>query len=589
MKSQTRHHSILYRESLKTLMAHADILPLFEFSNVVNASNDLHFILDTVLRTFMGKFLISHGMILLRNAPSTFRIECVKGVRHANVGEEFRWKNIPTKSQVISLSKNANSSWKQLASRYRQSFLIPIISQNECIGILTFGKRNGTKKNFSSIEKRLMISLVNLSASAIEKAQIIEQLRVTNRSLDRKLQELNTLFDLSKEFNVGLDASRVLRLLSLTLMGQMGIQHYVICVNINDAPIVLETKGVEIDEEQFHSILNQLCNLEKPYTVEGLKQSNRYCAAATQIGEFGFTAVIPMRMQNRTMGIICLGENLWRNDYSQTDLDFLFALSSLATIAIENAHLLQEAIEKQQMEDELHIAREIQKGLFPAALPSIHSVELAAVNIQSQDVGGDYYDVVPINDDKFVFAIGDVAGKGMPASLLMANVQAALRTLAPICSSMSEMMNRINNVVCSNIHSAGKFITFFAGFYQPGTMQFTYSNAGHNPPFVIHQDGSITRLHEGGLILGVFPNTNYDERTLQVMSGDVLILYTDGISEAMNARSEEFTEERLEHIVRSASHQSAQEIVDAIQSKIAFHVQQVPQSDDITLLVLKVH
>ncbi|MBP8975498.1 MAG: SpoIIE family protein phosphatase [Bacteroidetes bacterium] len=589
MKSQTRHHSILYRESLKTLMEHADILPLFEFSNVVNASNDLHFILDTVLRTFMGKFLISRGMILLRNAPSTFRIECVKGVLNAIVGEEFQWKSVPTKSQVISLSKSANNSWKLLASRYRQSFLIPIISQNECIGILTFGERNGTKKAFSSIEKQLMISLVNLSASAIEKAQIIEQLRTTNRALDRKLQELNTLFDLSKEFNVGLDASRVIRLLSLTLMGQMGIQHYVICVNINDAPIILETKGVKIDGDQFHKILNQLCNLEKPYAVEGLKHSNRYHPAASQLEEFGFTAVIPMRMQNRTMGIICLGKNLRCSDYSQADLDFLFALSSLATIAIENARLLQEAIEKQQMEDELHIAREIQKGLFPAALPSIHSAELAAVNIQSQDVGGDYYDVVFVNDDKFVFAIGDVAGKGMPASLLMANVQASLRTLAPICSSMCDMMNRINNVVCSNIHSAGKFITFFAGFFQPSTKQLTYSNAGHNPPFVIHRNGSITRLHEGGLILGVFPNTSYDERTIQLMSGDVLILYTDGISEAMNAQSEEFTEERLEQIVRSVSHRPAQKIVDTIQSKIAFHVQQVPQSDDITLLVLKVH
>jgi sigma-B regulation protein RsbU (phosphoserine phosphatase) len=185
------------------------------------------------------------------------------------------------------------------------------------------------------------------------------------------------------------------------------------------------------------------------------------------------------------------------------------------------------------MEDELKIAREIQQGLLPEHLPKINGFDIAAINIPSKEVGGDYYDVIKRKSGEYVLAIGDVSGKGTPASLLMANVQAVLRALAPFCTSVSQTTGQINDLVCSNIHGSNKFITFFWGILDPALRSFIYSNAGHNPPLLIHRDKTIDRLGSGGLILGIYETTQaYEESAVELSSGDVLVLYTDGISEA---------------------------------------------------------
>ncbi|MFZ1977988.1 MAG: PP2C family protein-serine/threonine phosphatase, partial [Bacteroidota bacterium] len=261
----------------------------------------------------------------------------------------------------------------------------------------------------------------------------------------------------------------------------------------------------------------------------------------------------------------------------------------LAIISIENARLFQSAIEKQRMEDELKIAREIQQGLLPEHLPKINGFDIAAFNIPSKEVGGDYYDVIQRNDREYVLAIGDVSGKGVPASLLMANVQAVLRALAPSCTSVSKTTGQINDLVCSSIHGSNKFITFFWGILDSASHSFVYSNAGHNPPLLVHSDKTIDRLGAGGLILGIYETTQaYEESSAKLSSDDVLVLYTDGISEAMDADGKEFSEEALETVIKKNVHLSAQEIIREVRLAVEKHTQDTPQSDDITLLILKV-
>jgi len=561
----------------------SDILPLFEFSNVVNSSVDLKFILGTVLLTVMGKMLVSKGMVLLKRDPGQFEIVNAKGLGSETVGKMLRIER-PIRSVDYTDRAGASQPWLGFFRERGQKLLVPIMAQRRIVGLLSLGERLGGKR-YSKSEHQLINSLVNLSAAAIEKALMIEQLREVNRSLDRKYQELNTLFDLSKEFNVILDADKVIRLLTFSLLGQIGVNRYAFCLDDGGK---LKLVASKLDRELGpQDTLKQLCALKGADLVENLARQKRFQAVAAQLTRVGIVAVVPMQIQNQVKGAVLLGEKLRGASYSRADLEFLYSLANLAIISIENARLFREAIEKQRLEDELAIAREIQQGLLPAKLPVIPGFETAAINVSSKQVGGDYYDVVPIQNDQFIMVIGDVSGKGTPAALLMANVQASLRAFAPMGLSLSDATRRINDLTTMNT-GQDKFITFFWGSLNVGTREFRYVNAGHNPPFLLRANGAIERLDIGGIILGLMKTlTPYQEGSVILGPGDVVVMFTDGVSEAMNAEEEDFTEERLEEVLKRVRAMPPAEIIEQIQLALEGHTQGTPQSDDITMLVFK--
>ncbi len=563
----------------------SDFLSLFEFSNVVNSSLDLDFILSTVLRTLMGKMLVTRGMVFLKRSGKLFQIITAKGVDHSVIGQTLEVGRPLRSLQVVAKLLKNNTVWCEFLKHHQQSLIIPILSQRRIVGYITLGERL-SKPSYSATDKRLIQSLVSLSGAAIEKALIIDQVKEANRNLDRKIQELNTLFDLSKEFNIGLDEKKVVRLVTFALLGQIGVKKYALCLRDNDGLNIVESR-IE-GSANLKNILPQLCNLEHSATTQDLLKQKAYRIAAAQLIQMGITAVVPMHIQHKTKGMILLGERLRGGIYTRADLEFLYSLGNLAIISIENAHLFKDALEKQRMEDELIIAREIQQGLLPEKLPSIPGFDIAALTIPSKEVGGDYYDIITRQNGEYILAIGDVSGKGTPAALLMANVQAALRALAPHCTSVSETTGQINDLTYANTRSGSKFITFFWGILDPQTHQFRFSNAGHNPPYLLRKDGTIEGLEEGGLILGVFKTmTPYGEATVTLSPGDVLVMYTDGVSEAMNQSNDQFTEEQLEVVLKESTHFSAKEIIQKVQQALESHTQGTPQSDDITMLVLK--
>jgi sigma-B regulation protein RsbU (phosphoserine phosphatase) len=561
----------------------SDILPLFEFSNVVNSSVDLKFILGTVLLTVMGKMLVGKGMVLLKRDPGQFEVVNAKGLGTDVVGQTVRIEG-PIRAVDYTDRAGASKPWAGFFRDRGQKLLVPIMAQRRVVGLLSLGERLGGKR-YSKSEHQLINSLVNLSAAAIEKAVMIEQLRDVNRSLDRKYQELNTLFDLSKEFNVILDAEKVIRLLTFSLLGQIGVHRYAFCL---DDQGKLKVVASRLDQDIGpQETLRQLCALKGADLVENLARQKRFSAVAAQLTRVRIVAVVPMQIQNHVKGAVLLGEKLRGGNYTKADLEFLYSLANLAIISIENARLFREAIEKQRMEDELKIAREIQQGLLPAQLPAIPGLETSAINITSKQVGGDYYDVVPIQHDQYILAIGDVSGKGTPAALLMANVQASLRAFAPMGLSLADATRRINDLTSMNT-GQDKFITFFWGSLDVNTKEFRYVNAGHNPPFLLRADGSIQRLDVGGIILGLMKTiAPYQEGSVTLGSGDVVVMFTDGVSEAMNAEEEDFTEERLEQVLKKIRTLSPSEIIEQTQLALEEHTQGTPQSDDITMLVFR--
>ena len=235
---------------------------------------------------------------------------------------------------------------------------------------------------------------------------------------------------------------------------------------------------------------------------------------------------------------------------------------------------------------ELADAREIQRRLLPRAIPQIRGCEISAIWHPVRDVSGDYFDVLKFDDQTTGICIADVMGKGMPAALLMSNLQAVLRVYASAKTSPAELCERINRLVCTNV-DAGKFITCFYGLVDMKRRRLTYTNAGHYPPMLVHRDGGLTRLTEGGIVFGLRDNCKFEIGEVELKAGDRLVLFTDGVTEVRNSSDEEFGEERLLHILRSSQGLAGEELQQRILQQVNdFCLGEL--SDDTTMVILSI-
>jgi phosphoserine phosphatase RsbU/P len=304
--------------------------------------------------------------------------------------------------------------------------------------------------------------------------------------------------------------------------------------------------------------------------------------------------LLPVSMNSRMLGVISLGPKRSEVPYSGTDLRLLSAVASQTGLALENARLTesikQEVAQRERINRELEIAREVQERLFPQQLPQVQGLEVAGYCRPALGVGGDYYDFLRLPDGCIGMAIGDVAGKGIGAALMMASLQASLRgqTIRP-CSSLSEMIQLINRLVY-DASSESSYATFFYAQYEPSTRILHYVNAGHNAPMVYRKGANppILRLYTGGTVIGLLPDCVYEEDQVKLEPGDVLLAYTDGISEAMNHAEEEWEEMRLMQAVAECHYRSAADIIKYVLDRVDAFTAGARQHDDMTLAVLRV-
>jgi sigma-B regulation protein RsbU (phosphoserine phosphatase) len=288
--------------------------------------------------------------------------------------------------------------------------------------------------------------------------------------------------------------------------------------------------------------------------------------------------VVQARPKDETVALLVAGRKLSGEPFDSDDEEFLRSVAAHVSEA-----LAVRRSEKEQQEAKQ--AREIQRALLPAEIPQFPGVEIAGMSEAARAVGGDYYDVIDLGEGKLAFCIADVCGKGMTAALLMSGLQGAVRSLSASDTSPADLVKRVRRVVCRNL-SAGKFITFFYAVLDTNERTIRYTNAGHNPPIVVRASGEVVRLRDGGPILGrLFGEIPLKEGKLDLQSGDRVVLFTDGVSEARNESEEEFGEEALAELIRSARTESAVDLQDVIVNAVAtftgnnFH-------DDVTLLVV---
>lgn len=254
--------------------------------------------------------------------------------------------------------------------------------------------------------------------------------------------------------------------------------------------------------------------------------------------------------------------------------------------------LMLEVADRVVMKRDLEIARDIQKWLLPATPPPIPGLAIAFATRPANTVAGDYYDVFARSPDAnanpaFLLTIADVAGKSMPAALLMATFQASLKTLSSLPCSLADLAAGMNRYAGTNSQGGLRFITGFFAEYDPATRNLTYINAGHNPPILRRQSGAIEYLKAGGLPLGIMLDTAYQSETIVLQSGDWLVIYTDGLVEALNSHEEEYGEQRVLNILQSGIATNPDELLKRMMNDLDFFVGETPQHDDVTCMLVK--
>lgn len=547
-----------------------NLTALVEFSKVINSSLDLNFILNNILLTCLGKFLTTKGLVALK-FNGKLLIKASKGINQEQIGL-FPEVKI---SEQCDFGETLNDflSFNNLVASEK------ISSSNECVGIVSLGEKLN-KQPYSRDDLDFLKTILNIAASAIQNSLIVEELKFVNRELDSKIQKLSSLFELSKEFGLFSESTKVSRLLIFSLIGQFLVQKYALLRFEGDEIEVIEPK-LPVDE-----LLRNIRNIDYSKIESPLKK-DQIAVLSYDLHQMGIEVIVPMQIQGKTKGLILLGRRIQNIEYTDADIEFIFSIGSLAIISLENRRLFREALDKQKLEEELDLAREIQRNLLPQSVPEYVNYDIAAVNISSKQVGGDYYDIIELDDENCCIAIADVSGKGVPASLLMANMQAFLQVICRQGIPLDRATGLINDLISNNT-ADGKFITFFWGVLNNNTKNFSYVNAGHNPPLLI-RDGKIIKLEIGGMILGVMKTiVPYKSESVQLQTGDVIVMFTDGISEAMNRKGEEFSDDRLEKLCVQNAEASADHLLQKIQTDVQKFTDGATQSDDLTLVIIKV-
>ena len=547
-----------------------NLTALVEFSRVINSSLDLNFILNNVLLTCLGKFLATRGIIAL-NIKGKLQVKSYKGINEESIS---LFPDIDATENC-----NENDDFKKFFTDNNLLASEKISSSNECVGIVCLGEKLN-RQDYTRDDLDFLKTILNISASAIQNSMIVDELKIVNRELDSRIQRLSSLFELSKEFGLFSESTKVTRLLIFALIGQFLVQKY--------ALLRFEGNDIEVIEPKL-PVDELLSNLRKIDYHQITTSLNREQVALLfpSLYEMGIEVIVPMQIQGKTKGLIILGKRINNIDYTDADIEFIFSVGSLAIISMENRRLFREALEKHKMEEELDIAREIQRNLLPQKFPSLSNFDIAAVNVSSKQVGGDYYDIIELDENDCVVAIADVSGKGVPASLMMANMQAFLQVICRQNIPLGVATGLINDLISKNT-TDGRFITFFWGTLNNLDKTFEYVNAGHNPPLLI-RDGKIIKLEIGGMILGVMKTLmQYRSEKIQLMKDDVIVMFTDGISEAMNKKGEEFSDAALEKLSLESVGDTSENIMKKIQSEVQKFTDGANQSDDITLVVIKV-
>lgn len=558
---------------------------VLETSRMLIESRDPDFIMNSLLLIIMGRLLVSKAAIFFFDpAEEKYCLKKSKGFDGLTENEFYDIiTDIGQQKDSFFSGESVHPKFPKIVLDPGKSVFINLRTSNNHHGFLLLAPK-ANKDPFQKEELEFIEALSIISTTALVNSQLFSELQNTYRNLDRRIHELNTLFDLSKEFNFLVDREKIATIFKFALLGQLFIRTFFLIYKNRDSKSLLASSGLtkKPSEKQIHRLFDAVGS-------EVVIPNDEMLDKHSWVKNSRIAALISVSFQNEKVAVIGVGERANKIPFSENDFNFLKSLSNLAVISIQKTYFLDDRIDKERMEEELSIAKSIQEGLLPDPIPQIEGIDLAAKTISSREVGGDYFDIAKTPDGNTIFSIADVTGKGVPAALLMANLQSMLHVLLPVDISLAEATDRINSIIFKNTPS-DKFITFFWAKYVSAHKLLRYVNAGHNPPLLLrHHSEEFESLTQGGLLLGAMDSfMPYVQAEIQLNPNDILVCYTDGAEEAMNKddEDEEYGVTRLKECIKRNRSKKSEEILEAIVEDVKQHSGN-NLTDDLTLLIFK--
>lgn len=412
--------------------------------------------------------------------------------------------------------------------------------------------------------------------------------------LKRAVEELSILNEISTLISSTMELDEIEKIIVKKSIKHLQVEQAVVMLlqeESSERPF--QTIIREAEHSNFQNIFHldtELCGwmlkYKKPLLINDFQQDEHFKSKPRDGITISSLLCVPLTLKGQLIGLIACFNKKSKEGFSVDDQRLLSIIGGQSAQVIENARLYEQEQALTRMREEQRLAAEIQNRLLPKQMPELKGYDIAGVSYPARIVGGDYFDFISIDNKRLAFCLGDISGKGIPAALLMANLQATVRAETARSDRPAQSIKRINNLLYNNTAS-NKFATMFYGILDADRDMIIYTNAGHNRPLLISGQGKTGMLDTAGVCLSMLEQYDYPEDTVTLKSGDTLVLYSDGITEAMNEADEEYGEEQLTEIAGKNVDKTANELLSIIIKDVEKYADTAPQFDDITLVILK--
>jgi sigma-B regulation protein RsbU (phosphoserine phosphatase) len=567
----------------------SELVSLLDLTTTLNSGLAREEILDGALLIVMGELQATRGCLLVRSGGDGYDVVAARGLA----------AGAPTTLDVARFGEDTvvlrrDGVHDAALAALGLEVLCPVVRRDRSehgaaaasgpVALLGLGPRAGARP-YGPEEEGFLLSVAACAAAPIENGLIHGELQRVNQRLSVKVFQLHGLFDISRELTASFDEESITNLVTSTLMGHLMVSRCALYLPVAGGLGCVHERGLRTEGEPPvfapAEAAAGLDGLRKPTPVADLPPGPiRQRLLATRMA-----LAVPLGLGEQTEGLLAVGDRLSGAPFTEEDGEFAQTLGRQATAALETVRLHRISLEKQRRDREMQLARDIQRSLFPHSWPAIDGFEVAAENRSYFEVGGDHYDVIPLEGGRVALAIADVSGKGTPASILMASVHASLRALAGT-ATLPVLMTRLNRFLYDNTE-ANRYVTLFYGELDATRRRFEYVNAGHVPPFLMHAAGAVHRLESGGPVLGLLDEVGFECGEVLLASGDVLAMVTDGATEALSPGDEEFGDERVLAALATSHRAPAARALSHLLTTVEAWTGAMGCTDDLTALLLK--
>lgn len=486
---------------------------------------------------------------------------------------------------------NGDSSIDRFFRHYDIDFLYPIHFNDECYGFLAI---NSHGKPMNELEDNIASLIINYLSSIWYNQNLLRNIENSSHQTERLLVEVSTFLEVTQAIESGGKIQGLLEMIMKKCMSVMKVEAASLLLITADKKhlefrVALGPKGKDIKKyfvQIGKGIAGVVAKTGESMLIPDAYKDKRFDQRFDKKSGFRTKSIlcVPLLYRKKIIGVVQALNRFDDQPFNEHDLRTFKIFATQAALAIQNTILLHKAIQQQKLQNQIAVASEIQRLIVPDVLPDVKDFEMSGCYIPSQGVGGDFYTVIPINEDETVFCIADVSGKSVPGALLVSTLHASLKAYLEFTTDIKKVMQKLNELIIK-LSTSNRFITLFIAKYNAQKSKIYYISAGHNPQYVV-RNNDIIKMESSGVCIGIIP-FDYKIKSVDLKKNDLILFYTDGIIEARNKENKVFGEKRLQDIINENKNKSCYEIQKEILNAIEKFAQNPSAQDDLTLLVMR--